>query len=288
MEDETENISRDNDSEDSRYVEEHSKAFGGYLEETPIVLPLLLASHNLDVDHACPPAAEPSRHLYPDSYDFPLSEILESTWQDSGDRVAEADDRLGSLSSGRSLSVSFGDVTVCGRQSEDAVDHTEAASVTPPLTLDDLPYIDDIILNAASPVLGAEGSKTRHRSLAKGLGSIPEWLASKGRLGSLSSLVSRSSLQDVVEVSSLPRDAKGHQGINARMTRLHRIRLATGDHRPRVLKPSVSLETFGDWKDVENPTLTVSVVALTHRRKRHARIVPGKMFVRGVVCATVH
>lgn len=267
MENETENNPLENDSQDSCCVKENSNAFRDYLEETPIVLPLLLASHQssaLDGDREWPPATtEPSRLFYPNPCHFPLPEILDSSWRDGDDRIAEGDDRLGSLSSGRSLSVSFGDVTFCGRQGEDAMDHIEAASVTPPLTLDNLPFIDDIILNAATPVFEGDTLKARPRSLAKGLGSIPEWLASKGRFGSLSSLVSRSSQQDVIEASSLPRDAKGHQGINTRMARFHRTRLATGDHRPRVLKPSVSLETFGDWKYVENPTLTVSVVALT-------------------------
>lgn len=278
MKDETENNPLENDGEDSCNVGEHSKPFRAYLEETPIVLPLFHASHTLDGDQDWSPPTEPSHLLCPRPCDFPLSEILDTTWRDSDGRPTEGDDRLGSLSSGRSLSVSFGDVTVCGRQGEDATDCAEDASLTPTPSLDDLPYIDDIILNAASPVLGAKSLKARPKSLANALGSIPVWLTNKSRLGSVSSLASRSSLQDVVEVCSLPRDAEAHQGRNIGTTRLRRSRPATGDHRPRVLKPSVSLD--GDWKDVENPTLMVSVTCCLDGKDSAGR---DKICVSGVV-----
>ena len=258
MEKEVYNNSWESESGDS--VETRQRDFRSYLEETPIVLPLLHACHPstaLAADlHDSPPIPGPSHLLSPHpSSDFPLSEMLDGNWRDCSHKIAE-----GSLSSGRSLSVSFGDVTVCGRVGEDGTENTTGVSMTSPLTLDDLPYIDDLILSAASPVLGPKDSKLRPKSLASVFSAFPEWLANKGRFGSLSSLVSKSSLQDVTEGSLLHRDARGRQGLKSF---LHGSRLTIGDHHPRVLQPSISLGAFGDWNDVENPTLTVCIAPST-------------------------
>lgn len=254
----------ENDSRGS--VEAPQRGYRSCLEETPIVLPLLHASRpSIALDGGLNDSsltAGPSRLLCPDPSDFHLSEILDSN---CGHRDVGGEDRLGSLSSARSLSVSFGDVTVCGRLGGDSIENAVGVSMTPPPSLDDLPYIDDLILSAASPVLGREDSKIRPKSLASVLGAFPEWLNNKSRFGSLSSVVPKSNLQDGTEASSLPKDAKGRHRLKSILTQLHGSRLATGDHHPRVLQPSVSLGAFGDWNYVENPTLTVSIVPPTEK-----------------------
>lgn len=266
-----ETVSRDS-------VEAPERGFRSLLEETPIILPLLHATHPptaLDgrLHHSSLTAGR-SHSFCPVSSNFDLSEILDGN---CGHRDIEGDDRFGSLSSGRSPSVSFGDVTVCGRLGGDSIQHTVGVPLTPLPSLDDLPYIDDLILSAASPVLERTNSKIRRKSLASVIGAFPEWLANKSHFGSLSSPVSKSSLQDITEKSSLCRDAKGRQRFTSPLTQLHGSRLATGDHHPRVLQPAISLGAFGDWNDVENPTLMVSTVLSTRkiqcRREKNSLLV---------------
>lgn len=171
--------------------------------------------------------------------------------------------------SGRTLSVSFGDVTVCGLEgaapepgvSGAKIGATIGASTSLPNleSLDDLlsPDFNDIILAAATPILGPDSSRGRHRSLG-------QWLSNKSRhmSQSTSSLTSRSSTQSAGDTSSLPRSVGARQSMKAALTQMRRHRLVPGDFHPRVLRPSTSLGAFGDWKDVENPTLTVSFAFL--------------------------
>lgn len=187
---------------------------------------------------------------------FNLSETVDSRRRDSEAKPSDGDDRRDSLRSTRSLSVSFGDVTVCGLLGVGAPKQSVGGDIPTPSrpVLDDLPYINELILSAATPALGPDNSKGRPKALGQLLGALPEWLASRRR----HSGASKSSSLDGGD-SSLPRSVGGRHGVKAILTQMRGDRLAPGDYHPRVLQPSVSLGAFGDWKDVEHPTLTVSL-----------------------------
>lgn len=225
------------------------------LKETPIRLPLVQPTIPSICIEGSPydtvPKASTSGFLSPPASSlFDLPGSLSNDWRDSGLGSTEGNHH-GLLR--RAVSVSFGDVTICGLLGEQGVG---SAKTKRPI-LDDLPYIDDLILAAATPVL--DNAKGRPKSLGQVLGALPEWLAHKSRLGSLST-ISRSSSQDTTGDSwSLPRSVGGRQGKRAILRQMRSHRLAPGDYHPRVLQcPSASLGAFDDWKDVENPTLTVS------------------------------
>lgn len=239
-------------------VEGSHEDFRDCLRETPIMMPLVRPTIPSIYIEGSPYDLTPSTNSLgsysPESGVFSLSETLGSDWRDREAGGSE-DDRRDSLRDSRSLSVSFGDVTVCGLVGGDAAEQSVGGPTTSRPTLDDLPYINELILSAATPVLGPDNSKGRPKSLGPVLGALPEWLANKRRHGSPSSL-SRSSSQDAGDSLSLPRGVGGRQGMKAILTQMRGDRLAPGDYHPRVLQPSVSLGAFGDWKDVEHPTLT--------------------------------
>lgn len=242
--------------------------FRDSLKETPIMLPLVQPTIPSILIEGSPYDSTSTRSsfgsLCRESSVFSLSETLDSDQRDRGLDSTEEDDRRNSLRSGRSLSVSFGDVTVCGLPGGGIAEQRMGWTSASLPNLDDLPYINEIILSAATPALGPDNSRGRPKSLGQILGSLPEWLANKKRYGSLPTLnvVSKPSTLDAGSSFSLPRSVAGRQEMKTILTQMHGHRLARGDYHPRVLRPSVSLGAFGDWKDVENPTLTVSFLFL--------------------------
>lgn len=271
-------------SEGQSSVEDSREDVNDCLKETPIRLPLVKPTIPSIFIEGSPydslTKEDTGAFLSPpESSVYTLSERLNNNWQDP-ELGGTEDDHRGLR---RALSVSFGDVTVCGLLGDQGVGRAK----TPRPTLDDLPYIDELILSAATPVLGPDNGKGRPKSLSHVLGALPEWLANKSRLGSLST-ISRSSSQDAGDTLSLPRSV-GDRHMKTILRKLRSDRMAAGDYHPRVLKPSVSLGAFGDWKDVENPTLTVSFVflmnVLCHRGELSRIWAEGSTMLGSLVCS---
>lgn len=249
------------DNDDRGTAEGSLEDFQDCLKETPIMLPLVQPTIPAIYIEGSPydftPTTSSSAPHSPECGVFNLSETLGSDWRNSEAGSSE-DDRRDSLRSSRSLSVSFGDVTVCELLGGGAAEQSVGGPTASRPILDDLPYINELILSAATPVLGPDNSKGRPKSLGQVLGALPEWLANKRRHGSLSN-VSKSSSQDAGDSFSSHRGVGGRQGMKAILTQMRGDHLAPGDYHPRILQPSVSLGAFGAWKDVEHPTLTVSL-----------------------------
>lgn len=252
----------------------------GYMAETPIVLPILHAAAELEdaakdsglsfseeyetedsyisrsSDPALPPdSAYSSAHLsyLPNSCNTQAANSTSSPERALPGRIRHR------------LSVSFGDVSVCDRLNEEFQESWRHKSMPSLSDTPEYPNIDDIILAAATPALDPDPPKpTRRKSLIQRIGHFPDWLANKPILGSISSLASRSSVQH-------PEYSPGDYVAPSRGdSEEHRQRLSEllgqvrqghcRQIRQRVLRPSVSLGGFGDWKDVENGTLTVSTM----------------------------
>lgn len=183
----------------------------------------------------------------------------------------------------RRLSVSFGDVTVCGNPGHSRRRMSMPAAMSlpslmrppppPPPYNPDVDNIDNIVLASATPPMGPQSpKKSRRMSLVKLMGAVPEWLAN--RRGSLPSMPSSraASLQDL----RLPPAMQNVPALDAEIWRrglahmLEDARRGYLANRPgenviagtRIayfLKASESLENFGDiggWTDDDDPMVS--------------------------------
>ncbi|XP_071542265.1 chloride channel protein 2-like isoform X1 [Panulirus ornatus] len=213
-----------------------------------------------------------------------VSERPRWSCRQAGARVSVPRRRLGTVTppfpeqmGGGRLSVSFGDVTVCDRLGIQERRPTRRQSLPaswcskPQPTVFDIPNIDDIILAGASPVLDKEPQKRpNRRSFIEYVGSLPEWLASKQLFSSVSSVaLPKTTMQDTVMTPDLKLATLGSNTERQELSQmLEQVRQGyltsrkaelrvAGKVRFRVLRPSVSMGAFGDWKDVENASLTM-------------------------------